>query len=176
MYVLNSSMFWGKPLSSSLGVSVCFLGVAFFLAGLVSPSVPLRLRGVVGEAVPPPTLSVGDCEKGRLHEHIPRLGAGATGSNFSPWSARALSSLALAVMVRNGCSKLDAVRVPSRALIISYWALLMDVDPRAMRRTEMQSAGTIFWAPLSVVALAMLMSRLWMESFGREVWEIRDEV
>jgi hypothetical protein len=30
------------------------------------------------------------------------------------------------------------------------------VVPRAMRRTETQSAGTIFWAPLSLVALAMM--------------------
>jgi hypothetical protein len=65
IYVLNSCMFGGKSSSSSLGVSVCFfLGVALFLDGVLSPSLPLRLRGVAGEAVPPPIMLVERRENG----------------------------------------------------------------------------------------------------------------
>ena len=76
-----------------------------------------------------------------------------TALNVSPSSTRFFSSLALAMIERNWCSKLLAVRVPSTAYIIAYVSLAtLGWD---IRRTATQSAEIIFW-PLSAVAFAIL--------------------
>ena len=63
------------------------------------------------------------------------------------------------------------MRLPSRADIMSYWALVRLVLPRDIKRTETQSAGIIFCPAALVSAAAVCILKL--SNLDEVVWKAR---